>query len=212
MGRVLVPWLRDTGWDVYQEIQVHSYGPVLDIAATRGALLWAIEMKLCFSWSLLDQANTWIPRANYVSVAIASRARISGIRARVVHFLGIGCLGVDATFGFVTELASPTLRRKISPTLRRSLREEHKTWAEAGNAHSSRYSPFQATCEAVRNYVRVHPGCTVKDLVDNVHTHYQSTATARNCLAKWIREGVVPGVEIRQDGKHLFLHPTKIKK
>jgi len=208
LGRVLVPWLRDTGWEVYQEIQVHAYGHVLDIAATRGRLVWAIEIKLCFTWALLDQADRWTRSANYVSVAVPSRAGISGIRRRVLDLLGIGCLGVDAAFGWVRELAPPALRRKIATGLRASLREEHKTWAEAGNADSHRYSPFQATCKAVREYVSSRAGCTMKELVDNVPTHYESTATARNCLAKWIGQGAVHGIEARREGRRVTLHPA----
>ena len=208
IGRVLVPWLRDQGWEVYQEIQISAYSHILDVAATRGPVLWAIEMKRHFTWKLLEQAARWTRQANYVSVAVPEGTGTMSIQGRVLNLFGIGSLRLVPGPGTIIEEVKPALRRTVGTRLRRSLRDEHKTFAEAGNSACRRWSPFKATCEEAAGYVLAHPGCRMKELVDDIHHHYRSTATARTALAKWIDQGLVDGVEARREGRSVFLHPT----
>lgn len=213
----VVEWLEDQGWDVYQEVRT-SYGPIADIVATQGQLLWVVECKKAFGLAVLEQAEHWLPYGHYVSVAYphAPASRRGALPRRVARWLGVGTLGVQklgdfggviSDFNFVHE--PPSLRRKppCLDLLRRELNEAQRTYAPAGNAASRYWSPFRATCDAVRAYVKQHPGAPVKEVVDAVRHHYRADSTARSCLLKWAEKGKIAGVRLEREGRAARLHP-----
>lgn len=217
----LVDWLRDLKWEVYQEVQSHRGDSRADIVAVQGRLLWVIETKLSFSLELLWQAWQWKHWAHYVSVSVPAGMQGSKGKRMTQHFcrlMEIGLLvGRRAGYtklegGEFDEEIAPRLDRKanVGP-IRDTLTEEHKTYAKAGNSHGLFYSPFRATCDRVKKAVTQQPGLTMKELIDGIETHYQSTATARSSLAKWIDKGVVEGVRSERDGRFLRLYPTNGK-
>lgn len=208
----LVAWLREQRWEVYQEVQVSTGGPRADVVATQGPVLWAIEVKASLGLAVLEQAEGWIGHANYVSVATPTTRRRSFI-GRIASDLGIGILSIgdingDGRDWRVSECERPRLCRRTTGRLRGALREEHKTFAPAGNATSSYWSPWKATCREVASFTRAHSGCTLKELVTGIRHHYSSTATARSSLAKWIEGGHVEGVRLERDGRLLRVFPT----
>lgn len=225
LGRVVVAWLKDWGWDVYQEVQVAPYGPVADIVATRGPLVQVVECKTAMSLRLLDQALGWGGLAHYVSLATPAwalgrmRHNRNGGQAveAVLREAGLGWLGVRMGDGFdgyakpqVEELFAPRLNRRASvEAWRRVLTDRHKDYAAAGSM-GRHLTTFRAGCEQVARWVAAHPGCSVKALVDGLgRLHYETPATARSCWAKWLQAGVVPGVRCERTGRALALYPDR---
>lgn len=206
LAAILVPWLTDQEWEVFQEVQLSRGGRVADIVARRDSIIWIIECKLSLGFAVLDQACNWLFYAHYVSLAAPTR------HLRSAHIclqtLGIGYLQISR--GDVSEISRPRLNRSARAD-RVCLRDEHKTWAQAGNANRGHFTPFKDTCRNVRNMVTQQPGITMKELIDRVPTHYSSSSTARSALAKWIQRGVVKGVESRRDGRYLRLYPIQEK-
>ena len=70
LAKSVIAWLQDLKWEVYQEVQVFSYGPIADIVATFGAITWVVETKISFSLKVMSQAEQWTPFSNLVSVAV----------------------------------------------------------------------------------------------------------------------------------------------
>jgi len=212
LAKVVVEWLREMHWTVYQEVRI-SYGDCrADIVAVQNNLLWTIEVKKCLSLDLLDQAYGWVPLSHYVSVAIPKRRRgiIQGVAHHILKEFGIGLIQIKyGTEYDITETIQPTLHRKIESRLLSSLNEAQQTYAQAGNANSKFWTPFKQTCQELRRYVSEHPGCSLKDCIDSIKTHYHSTSTARSCMAKWLRKGIIEGIEIKTEGKFLRLHSKK---
>jgi hypothetical protein len=60
----------------------------------------------------------------------------------------------------------------------------------------------------VRKHVAKNPGASIRDVVDGIKHHYQTDATARSSIAKWIEAGKVKGVELRRTGNVAALYPT----
>lgn len=205
LAKQVIAWLADQQWEVFQEVQVLRGSNVADIVARRDGILWVIECKLSFGFAVIDQAFEWRDFAHYTSVATPSaRGRSAFV---LLRHLGIGQLSVG--LAEVHEEIAPRLNRNsLTKHLADALREEHKTWAEAGNATGDHYSPFKSTCRDVLRAVEKQPGITMKELIDKTPTHYHSTATARSALAKWIQLGKVAGVESRREGRHLKLYPA----
>lgn len=213
----IVAWLRDMGWEVYQEVEPRRNDGVADIVATRGPLVWIIEVKLAPTWELLYQATMWEHWAHYVSVAVpttgASKQHRFVFKA-YCHDHGIGLLqtkSFDLNGHWVEEEIAPRFVRRAGHVglVRAALTDRHKDYVRAGNAKGLRYTPFKATCEEVARRVKEKPGLTLKECIDGLNHHYHSTATARNCISKWARRGVIEGVRAERDGKLLRLYPDK---
>lgn len=199
--RPLVESLRARGWTVYQEVE-SSLGPVADVVAVRGPVLWVIEGKRHFSFDVLEQADAWRGHANFRSVAVPLRP--SRFQLELAQAIGVGVLEVvvDAPDWLpdpVRERARPEFSRTRSTKLSSKLRPEQQTHAEAGG--NGRWTPFKATCEEVRRVLRSKGPLTIRQLaveLRGVH-HYASEAGAKTSLYEVIRRGVVDGVELANE-------------
>jgi len=208
LARNVVRWLQDCRWDVYQEVQPGAGWPIADIVAVNGSLIWVIESKLSVSLDVIDQAMKWSSWAHYVSIAAPmGRARRSEACYRFLGSMAIGLIQVNE-HGTVEETLCPCIKRSArTDYLKKCLRPEHQTYAEAGNANGKRWTPFRQTSDNALRIVQQKPGITLKELVDAIETHYRRKTTARACLSKWIRRGVIKGIEMRREGRKLRIYP-----
>lgn len=215
LAAAVVAWCADQQWEIYQEVQVQEYGQIADIVALQSSTAWVIEAKLSLSLALLEQAIYWTRFAHYTSIAVPESARKRrGWRAvfSLTHKHGIGICQVEKvteTRYTVTESLAPRINRQAQDKiLRGCLREEHKTFAVAGNANGKRWSPYLATCRDLAEYVRRHPGTPLKEAIESIKHHYSCSATARRSLAHWMKKGKVPGVEYRVEKHKAKLYPV----
>lgn len=213
----VVAWLQSWQWEVYQEV---SYGQIADIVAVQNGRLWVIETKVAFGFPVINQALNWKQYAHWVSIATPIRKALWRRSAEVLtlQHLGIGWLkvGEDRTLGWkretnfgVSEQIKPVFNRRVLFDLKNVLREEHKTWAKAGSATADRYTPFKATSKNVQEYVRRHPGCSLKDILQHVETHYHTVSSARACIPDWIEKKVIPRIEIKRAGREMRFYSTE---
>lgn len=203
----VVKYLQDLKWDVYQEVQVPGRGRA-DIVAVQGPVIWAIECKVKRSLEVLNQAWAWSRLANRVSIATSSRVGDDFYRM-VVRDYGIGVLCVSCG-GLVSTCMEPRLRRRIGNNLINSLHEGQKTYAMAGNNEGAFWSPYKQTCQNIRDYVCSHPGASLKEVVENIKTHYHTWGNAYQSLRHWLSCGLVKGVKMEKNGKRLNLYIEKI--
>jgi len=215
LAKPLIPWLEAQHWTVYQEVQCRTYGTVADIVALQGNLSWIIEVKRNLTFALIEQAAQWHGSARFVSVAVPSpktRAKGRRIAENVLRHMGIGLILIsEHDWEEPHHAISPALCRRLHASLAIApfCTEQHKTWAEAGSAGSNHWTPFQQTARGVLCYVREHPGCSLRELVDGIEHHYLHDTTARSCLARWIREGVIKGVRVLYEGRRIRLYPSE---
>ncbi|HXH12331.1 MAG TPA: hypothetical protein VNP04_21505 [Alphaproteobacteria bacterium] len=207
LAKPVMAALQEQDWTIYQEVQMHSYGRIADIVAVRGRLVYVIEVKASFGLTVIEQAWTWRQYAHYVSIAVPRLSnRGGGLGRYLLRHLGVGYL----TTHDGREVIPPRLNRTArAQCLRDALVPQQQVWAEAGNAQGRRWTPFQQTCEVVRQTVAMHPGITMKALIDQVKTHYQTPATARSALVKWIELGRVQGVRLERVGRRIYLFPKE---
>lgn len=208
VARPVVEWLQDWNWTVYQEVQHYRGGNVADIVAVQDGLVWIIEVKTSLNLSLLAQAYGWKYYGHFISVAvpkISQRSDGRAIASRILRDWGVGLIEVGSS---VSEYIEPRLHRKGQASeFRERLREEQKTWAEAGNNQGRRYTPFQGTRQSVQKYVKRNPGCTIKDLIENVSHHYSTPTSAKACILRWIESGVIDGIRMDIDQRPYKLYP-----
>jgi len=196
----VIAWLSGRGWIVHQEVEMGRGGPRCDLVAIRGKNLWAIECKRGVGLAVLEQAHQWLPHAHRVSVA--TRRSKNAFAARVLRDYGIGWLAVSGP-GRVRPLVAPSERRRVSQRLIRSLADEQRTFAPAGNARAHFWSPWKATVAEVQAWSIAHPSAPFTDLVREIRHHYRTAATARSCLRRHIEDGLIPGVRLERDGRRL---------
>lgn len=207
LAEKVVDWLNNQGWDVYQEVQPFAYGNVADIVAVRGALLWVIETKRVLNMKVIQQACNWQGRANFISVATPRTQRYA-IMEKFLRYLRVGHIEVDEAHD-PSEYIFPPLNRRKHERLRDCLSEEHKTYAKAGNAEGKRWTPFQGTAQAVKHFVSLNPGCTTKEIIENVKTHYGCSTTARSCIAQYIQRGIIKGIKCDNSKRILRFYTDK---
>jgi hypothetical protein len=201
LAAVVVRYFLDLGADVYQEVAPNAaYGGRADIVAVYGPVMHVVECKVSFGLAVIRQAADWIHYAHRVSVAIP-KVRDAQMPRILCRHLGIGVLEVSrASLSWetsrVTEVVPPRLSRRIDPRLRKALRDEQRTYAAAGNADGKFWSPFKATCIALREVVAAAPGITVSAAVKRIKHHYGNDRNATSNLSAWIRGGKVDGIEL----------------
>jgi len=243
VAQPVVAWLRAGGWDVYQEVRQGRGERSCDIVATRGPLVWAVEVKVQFGIEVLEQAIYWSQYANYSSVAVPQKSsrRGNGVvyRLALSHW-GIGVFevgdpskmlwreaGIENPSLLVKHERCPVLhRRGRAAEMRTWLYEEQKSYLAAGTACGGGWSPYKQTCQALRDKVRQHPGCTLREAIvgrevrigedgtvdygwAGIKHHYRMDSTAISSLKVWLEKGKVPGVRLEHEGRYVRLYPQK---
>jgi len=195
LAEAVIAWLTERGWTIYQEVDCRIGRA--DIVAVRGPLVHAIECKSTFGFAVLDQAHRWIGHANLVSVATEGRSGRKKVCDTVCEALGIGRYSVPF-YGAVHELVSPRLWRRVSRTIRNTLRPEHQDYARAGT-NGGYYSAWRGTCAKLAELVNkrdFRDGLTVKEAVAQITHHYATDRSARACLLREAQAGKIPGVVV----------------
>lgn len=216
LAKKVVNWLRDYKWDVYQEVEIYTTGCIADIVAVQNGLNWIIECKTTMSLSLIRQAYNWFGTANYVSVASPYPYKVGKDQIfvqRVLEQFGIGLLYTDYRGGFdIKERVRPRLNRNVYPKPNTYLKEEHKVWAEAGNAEGKRYTPFQDTCgQILREVKQSSGGLTIKELIGKIKHHYATPESAKVSLLHWGQKGLIKGVMVKRDKNNLRFYLNEHK-
>jgi len=219
----VVLWLQRQGWEVFQEVSVGG-GRRADIVARKDGLLWIVEVKTTLNLEIMGQAAEWKGWAHRVNFAVPSRSgrkryawRHGGLQnrplkvVRAVHQVyGVGCIMVRMQ-GRVANPADrvhesfapePVDSPRLADYVSRSLFEEQKTFAKAGSSGEF-WTAFKGTAKRMAEYVALHHGCTIREVVDSIETHYHSKASARSQLLRLAQEGVIDGVRVekRRQGK-----------
>ncbi len=204
LGPALFTYLGGFGWEIYQE--VHWLGRTADIVATRRGVIYVVEMKTSASLAVLEQAWTWLPHCNMVSVAVpvVKRARTDWLFNRIAKTYGFGVFRVSTTShqvdgSGVNENMRPAIRRKLSRPI--ELHEEQKTFSPAGTPSGKRWSPWRCIMAECSRFVRDNPGCTLKELVSGVAHHYSSDRSAAGSIVAWANCGRIVDVDVRRGEK-----------
>ena len=217
LAKKFIDWLNADGWEVYQEVPTGRGTP--DIVAKKGKIIWVIETKVSFTLDVMEQAYNWVGHAHFVSVGIptgvTNHRNQFQFRRKICEMLQIGVLVYDSQYdnpkfpddhsGIKISL-EPKLSRKISTKWEKILKPEMKNFCAAGSqSGQARFTPFRQTVILLIDYVRYHPGTTIKEAVDAIKHHYKKSCTAQTCLVDYIKKGVIKELKIVQSGKKFTL-------
>ncbi|MCK5023318.1 MAG: hypothetical protein KAS04_04045 [Candidatus Aenigmarchaeota archaeon] len=162
------------------------------------------------NWKLVEQATRASAYCNRISIAIPINTGVSSQRI-VLNTLGIGLLTCgDLRYG----LSGYPVREEIHGRFNRDnhfikrymyphLVEEAKDYGIAGSQSARRYTPFKTTVRLLTEYITDNNGALVGDAVKYMDHHYANDKSAKYSLVKYIRTGVIPGLEIRTEKNKL---------
>ena len=205
----VVKWLEGQKYEVYQEVQVGSYGRRADIVAVMAGRIWVIETKTTLSMAVIEQAVQWVGKTHWVSVCVPATKRGHTARQfaqRVLKRFGVGIISYNDRQGWRSiQETRGDLCRKILPHLPDLLKahgEEFKGQLPVGSEGGGYWTPFKHTCNDLTRYVAEHQGCTMKEAIEGITHHYASDKSARGSLAHFIHDGVVEGLVLKhEEGK-----------
>lgn len=209
LAKKVIIYLENLNYDIYQEVQI-GQGRRADIVAIQDNISWIIETKLSLSMKLLEQALIQRYHAHYISIAIPDK-KINRVAEIFMHDYGIGGLKlINPKYSdwYIVEFCEPRLNRKIGHynDIRKWVNDRHKYYAEAGNNMGEYWTPFKETTDEIYRYVKSNPGCSLKELIDNINHHYHSSASAKSSIARWIHRGVIKNISIKKNGKYIQLY------
>jgi len=117
--------------------------------------------------------------------------------------LEIGILEIEKSTNFqgnetweVYESVRPKLKRdfhKPAQQILRMLVPDMKTYKSPGSPGGSHWTPYKSTIKAVQRFIRKNPGCTFKQIGDDLgRMHYSSIGSAignlRKALVLWEKD------------------------
>ncbi len=212
LAQAVINWLE--GFDVYQEVQIHSAGKRADIVTDCGGYGWIIECKRSLGFAVLEQAYEWRRMGvRRVSIAVyRSRAQGRRFAKEVCKKYGIGLVEVNKDRELVNERVEPAFNRlkNAMPDILEYCKPQHKIFAAAGSRNGGHYTPFTETCRQLTAVVKASPGICLKDAVHSLqHHHYASTSSARSAFGYWLKGGQIKGVRTEKQGNRLALFPVE---
>lgn len=206
-------WLASHGYVVYREVRDGVAGPRADLVGLRGNATHVVECKTRLSMDLIEQAHGWLGASQMVSVAVPALKRFERHPTVVLRTLGVGmlsCESLGSPYASASQSVAPRWHglAKSKDSVRSILHEAQRVLGTAGTKRGGYYTEFRWTMEGVAEYVALHPGCTIRDVMENVDHHYASDKGARHGLAEALKRGWCPKVKAeRATTNALLLYP-----
>lgn len=222
LAEKVISWLEKNGWDVYQEVLCKT-GRRIDIYAVKGHDTWAIETKLNFGLTVIEQAYRNKVFAHYSSVAVPTirknlRFRLFGLD--ICKHYGIGNINVIKTSwrkrgrykGVIAssfDIKSDIGLRNASPLMVQLHKEQKvfaKVFAKAGNNKGKFWSPFKATVQKIEGYLeKKKKKVSLQKVIRNIDHHYAHDTSAYGALSKLIQKGVLKNVAFKKKGRKILI-------
>lgn len=186
-------------YDLYFEV---DYFRSVDIVALEGGVSSAYEVKTTFNFKVLEQAVINSKYFNFSYICVPCFNDWS-FQKRLCNDYGIGLLVFDdharCDTNEIIELVRPQLNRHTTNLLLKNRLHQINKLSKPGtkSGDSEKITAFSITAEQVARFVGRNPGCTMKDMVNQISHHYDNDRLACVNLSNWIRSGVIKGIEVK---------------
>ena len=188
-------------YDLYFEVGALS--GCVDIVALNGNIMMAYEVKTSLNFKVIEQAYGNKEAFHYSYICVPN-ARDNHFQLQICRDYGIGVLVFNKYGRYdyhweILERVKPQLNRKAITKYNR-LHEYMKGSVPGCASSGDRVTPFKITVENMERFVRLHPGCSLKEMITGISHHYSSDRTGISSSYQWLRRGVIKTVELK-DGK-----------
>lgn len=191
-AKYVVNYFKD--YDLYYEVWD------VDIIAKMDNILTAIEVKTTLNFKVIEQAYRNRENFHYSYVAVPF-AKNRYFQEKICTDYGIGLLVFEFSketgkLCDVREKARPKFNRRAITKHIPLTAEDKKSIPGASGKSGTTRTAFKITLEYIEEYVQRHPGCTFKELFENIDHHYYSIASARNSTYQYITKGIIKNIII----------------
>jgi hypothetical protein len=202
LAKRIIDYLEEEHWDIYQEVQFNNHSGIADICAVRDGKVWIIECKTSLTFTVLEQAQAW--KCHYRSIAVPEGHSLRGRRTAydiAKNYFKVGVLILSDRDGIIERKSAPLMREFhiSSKKMIAYLKPEHKFYSEAGANNGRRWTPFQATMSHVKNFIAGNPGCSLKQIIDDVGKSHYANKTSAISGVRVALENYSPWCEIKID-------------
>ena len=189
-------------YDLYFEVGAMS--GCVDIVALNSKIMMAYEVKTTFNFKVIEQAqqNSHYFHYSYVCVPCG---KDQSFQYKICEDYGIGVLIYSEKYYTepIREVVKPRFNRKAIVKYNR-LHEYQKRSVPGTASNGDRITPFKLTVENMLQYVKRHPGCNMKDMMNSISHHYSSDKAAASTAYQWLHKGVIKGIEIKDRKLYLI--------
>lgn len=186
-------------FEIFKEVPANG---IIDFVVKNGIISMAVEVKTSLNFEVIHQANKNKYYCDYSYIAVPKPKKES-FAYDICAMLGIGVLVYD-NVGFgrgIIETVKPLKNRKHK--FYKLKLEDYMKRSVAGS-QNDRITAFKATVENMVRYISRHPGCTLKDCLNNIDFHWSNISSAKGCVYQWIKMGIIK--EFRIENKVLILN------
>lgn len=193
LAKIVIEFLEKSNYDTYQEVKtINGY---CDIIGIKEELVYSIETKLQFSFDVLEQAreNIKISNYSYIAIPFPKKGRLN-FKCEIAKMLGIGVIAV-----YSETVCKVILEPKYNEKIKRAVKlKEWQKLNEAGG--KERLTDYKVLVKNIHEYLTSNGSTTLKELYDNLDSHYASYNSFRGAFTKYIKTGIISTLEII-DGK-----------
>lgn len=187
-------------YDLYFEVDFHRCVDIVGILDRKISI--AVETKLHLNFEVIEQARYNSQYFNFSYIAVPLNHGFSNTQRDICLMFGIGILVYDdrnSRFP-VSEYLAPKLNRhcKIKNILSRLSDTNKLSLPGSKSGDGNKVTAFGQTVDTLKNFVRINPGRTLKQAIENddFSHHYHSNAVAVSALATHIKNGVIKNIQI----------------
>lgn len=201
--------LKEHGFDVWQEVKFG--GPIHDLVAVKGGLVYIVECKLSLTLGVMAQAyfSQHSAHITYIAVPapdITRRNRMSYLDRRfpleVCRKFGIGVFYVSVRPDWMSDSVFTSVSIEIPPPQTGSpddsLYKEQmknlsvipKAYCEAGGNTGGYYTPYKGTMKNVQDIITTFPGIGISTIIAKLkgRHHYAHDQSARSSIRNGLKD------------------------
>lgn len=193
----------DDNFEIYQEVPA---GGEIDFVAKSGIITIAVEVKLSLNFKVIEQANKNKNYCVYSYIAVLEPKK-HHFGLKICEMLGIGVLTLDK-YDNIYERIKPKMNRR-SKWFKLNLQEYMKKSVAGTKGAQKAITPFKMTIENMVKYIKRHPGCLLKDCLNNIDYHWSSLSSAKGCVYQWLKKGIIKDFYI-DNGKLYLKNRNKV--
>lgn len=201
LALIIRDYFNNKGYTTYGEV-IHKSSRC-DLIAKKDEEIIAVEVKMTFSFKLLQQAEYWLDKSNYVYIVVPSvfRRKKRNFAIKVAKKFGIGVFEINKS-GKIKLICDAKLNKiKYNITL---YKEQQQTISS--NSCNNYVTPFKLTVKKLNEFMEDKNKYVFKDLINEINHHYKSDKSAISALSKLIKDNVIDGYYFTKNGRTLILN------
>lgn len=200
LAQVVVNYLKQEKWTVYPELcNIDIVATFFDDNSINKTKIIGIECKKNFNLKVLSQAYDRRNLVDEMYIAVPEKYDMEHFfGTKVAEKFNIGVFSVSKNHysSNARLMFKPISNDRKVQNIDKLLDPKAETYAEAGSAGGRQWTGFRKTVGIITDYVKEHPGISLKEILKNIKHHYKTNNSAYCNLKKLIDDNVIKELKI----------------